>query len=166
MFEVRVDSAKIHRLEDRLGGATGGSIFEVELRHALEDTLLDMEAVARRRAKPHTVDTGTTARAIESRIYRGGRGLEGKLFTRQIAARAIEFGRRPGGKMPPSAPIADWVRRHRLPPTAVFLIRRKIARRGTTGLFFMRAAAEQAQQSIKKYADRAFLAIQASWGRP
>lgn len=42
----------------------------------------------------------------------------------------VEHGRRPGGKMPPEAPIKDWVKKHNIAEDAVFPIRRKIAKEG------------------------------------
>lgn len=41
----------------------------------------------------------------------------------------VEKGRRPG-KMPPDAPIRDWVKKHNISEDAVFPIRRKIGKEG------------------------------------
>lgn len=42
----------------------------------------------------------------------------------------VEHGRKPG-KMPPEAPIKDWIRKHNIDKRALFPIRRKIGKEGT-----------------------------------
>ena|SRR5688572_10605716 len=66
----------------------------------------------------------------------GGKVIVRFGFTAPYAVNVHE-GRAPGRKMPPEGPIADWARRHGLPPEAVFPIRRAIARRGIAPVKFL-----------------------------
>lgn len=160
-ISLKVDPRTLRRISEKLGGWGHEPIWDDVLKEAMEDLLNDMERAARIKAKPHLVDTGTTARFIESEIS-STKPLQGRLFTNQKGALAIDQGRKPGGRMPPEKPIADWMRRHKV-DAPVFLIRRSIARKGTKGLHFMEAAAKEAEKSIKKYADKAMFEIQRSW---
>lgn len=95
----------------------------------LGDILASIEGEARKGAKPHPVDTGETARSIESFANGPGRPLGGVVRSEHPAAAVLEHGRRPGARMPPTQPIADWVRRHGI-SAPVYVIARAIARRG------------------------------------
>lgn len=65
----------------------------------------------------------------------------------------VHFGRNPG-RMPPDAPIRAWARRHRLPETAVFPIRRAIGRRGTRGDEALTRGLDAARPAIRGFVAR------------
>jgi len=56
----------------------------------------------------------------------------------------VHEGRRAGSRMPPSAPIAAWMRREGIDPSAEFPIRRAIAQRRIEGRPFLRDALTEA----------------------
>lgn len=63
------------------------------------------------------------------------------VFSDAPHAPAIEFGRRPGGKMPPyheGTPLAKWVKIKMGADVPAFLVARSIARKGTKGQKFAR----------------------------
>lgn len=131
------------------------------LRNQLRGVLLQMEAEARRKAKPHSVDTGTFARSIQSDLTPLGAPLVGRVYSMQRLAPVLEVGRRPG-KMPPVAPIARWADKHGIdiPP---FVLARAIGRRGTKGLYAFAAAYALAQQQLAGVLRAAVLQIEINW---
>ena len=66
-------------------------------------------------------------------------GLQGRVHEVMPYGEVVEFGRRPGGKQPPTGPIEFWVIRKGLAAagpesrSVAFLIARAIGRRGTIG---------------------------------
>jgi hypothetical protein len=58
----------------------------------------------------------------------------------------LEYGRRAGAQMPPSLPIEEWAERHGIEPSAVFVIRRAIGRRGIPALHLMQKALDMSRQ--------------------
>jgi hypothetical protein len=70
------------------------------------------------------------------------RWVEGKI-------NQFRFGRRPG-RMPPDAPIRAWVAIKGLPESAVFPIRRKIAREGTRAQPFLTPSFEVTNKEFVK----------------
>lgn len=66
-------------------------------------------------------------------------GLQGRVHEVMPHGEVVEFGRRPGGKQPPTGPIEFWVIRKGLAAagpesrSVAFLIARAIGRRGTIG---------------------------------
>jgi hypothetical protein len=125
--------------------------------------MLYVQGEARKGAKPHSVDTGETARSIEAQLAPGPTPLSATVFTRKLYAPAVEFGRRPG-KQPPVDAIAPWVRRHGIDAPA-FVIARAIGRRGTQGLFFMRQAAEAGRRRIGDFLRASAREMQTRWPR-
>lgn len=160
MLDFDVNDASFNRLMRLLVP----DLYAEPIRGALQKVALIGEREARIKAKPHQVDTGETARAIESQVGGSGTALWAKVYTKQAeeVAFAIEYGRKPGGRLPPPEPIAAWARRHGV-GVPTFVLQRSIARKGTKGLFFMRAGRAAAQGAIPQALQDAFRSIQSSW---
>jgi len=133
------------------------------IKDLVTDAMLTGESAARRAAKPHTVDTGSVARSIEHKLRGNGPiPAGGAVFTRLVGAEAIDQGRVPGGRMPPVEPIRQWAVRHGIAIPA-FVLARAIARRGTRGLFFMRAAEDAVRRGLPGLVGRAADRIESRW---
>ena len=96
-----------------------------------------------------------------------GRRILGVVGTPIRYAWPVELGRRPGGRMPPVEPIADWavaqlgIEREEARGVA-FAIARKIAREGTEGAGMFRAGLEAAEPEMTAALRRGVARI-ASW---
>ena len=122
---------------------------------------LVQEREARIGAKPHGGDTGGTARSIESVLP--------TITAPWVAVVGhdrpyVDLGRR-AGKMPPVAPIADWLRRHgsSLSP---FMVARSIGKKGTKGLKFMKRGTDAAKRELPHLVDATIREVEAIFGRP
>lgn len=73
-------------------------------------------------------------------------------------------GRRPG-RMPPDAPIRGWARRHGIPASAVFPLRRAIGRRGTKGDKALTKGLNAARPAIRGFVELCAREIEAGAGR-
>lgn len=74
-------------------------------------------------------DEGTGARSITAR-----RTARTWTFGTPLSyMRVMEKGRRAGARMPPSGVMLPWMRRHGIPASHEFVIRRAIGRRGIKG---------------------------------
>lgn len=84
--------------------------------------------------------------SIHPEVRETGSGIIGLIATGHVYGLAVEKGRKPGGKMPPggkgskSRPLLPWIRvkmgiTGQEADRVEFLIRRKIARKGTKGAF-------------------------------
>ena len=145
----------------RLQTALSVDVVSAALRkHTVQPLLLLMEAEARRKAKPHGVDTGMTARSVQSQLLPGFTPL-GRVYSLNKLAPVIEVGRRPG-KMPPVEPIARWAKKHGINISG-FVLARAIGRRGTKGLYFMRVAGDVGKGNLVTYVRKAADALHASW---
>ena len=107
------------------------------------------------------VNTGETVNSIVIEPAREGSDSY-TVGTNKVAALIAEFGRRPGAKMPPHQPIADWVNEQQgLPNTAdddfdnvVFLVRQSIAENGLEAFMPARRAwqnvADEYEQNVER----------------
>lgn len=101
-------------------------------------------------------DTGELQRSIQRDVQ----PFSARVYTLKSYAEVMEFGRSPGGKMPPPQALAGWARRHGrdTSPSGLFVLARSIARRGIKGRFFMRKAADKTRRElprlVQKMADR------------
>lgn len=154
--DVRGDEALLRKLEPN--GLLGPA-----LRGLMQDAALVVEGEAKRRAKPHSVDTGRLANSIQSQVESRAVPLHASVFTKLEYARAAEFGRGPG-RMPPVEPIEDWARRHGSPGLG-FVIARAIGRRGTRGIRYMREGAEAAKGKFPALVAKAAQEIKQRWQR-
>lgn len=80
-------------------------------------------------------DTSALARSIHSQVQ----PTQARIGTNLVYASVMEFGRRPGGRMPPVAALVGWARRHGMAGRE-FVLARAIARRGIKGRFFLQKA--------------------------
>lgn len=126
-MSTTVDTRELVALERRFGSVPAA------VRQAavppMHRVVLAEEANAKRDAK---VDTGHFRRAITSRVEAIGTAVIGQWGSNLSYARAVEFGRKAGAKFPPKGVLvrSGWLRRHGIPDSAEFVIRRAIARRG------------------------------------
>ena len=88
--------------------------------------------------------------------------LEGIVASPEEYFINLEYGRRAGSRMPPSAPIEEWAYRHGMGLSAVFPLRRAIARRGIPARHMMRNALNQGRQHFAYVFFKRFLV---NWGR-
>lgn len=110
-------------------------LFKQPLRNLLSDAA-DIAEIKAKRAAPK--DTSSMARNITPDV--GSTKAKVSLPRNLEYYHVMEFGRKPGGKLPPLPAIAAWARRKGISASAVFPIARAIARRGIKGRFFMRQA--------------------------
>lgn len=91
----------------------------------------------RRRITAHgKVDTGAYRESIGYTISdrRGNLMLEvGPSVDNDLLGGVLEFGRRPGARMPPAGVLLPWMARHGIPEDREFVVRRAIGRRGLQG---------------------------------
>lgn len=78
-------------------------------------------------------DLGEFKKSVVYRTGRKGLAVEGEVYssdpnTGKVAV--IEYGRRPGSKMPPSGVLLGWMARRGVDPRLEFVIRRAIGRDG------------------------------------
>lgn len=105
---------------------------------ALEDTAAKIAHDARRDVKR---DTGALAASITYDVWGTSHGeVWGKVFSGKPYAAAVEFGRAPGGPMPPEGELLRWMARKGIPEEAEYAIRRKIAVQGIEPAPYLRPA--------------------------
>jgi hypothetical protein len=131
------------------------AVMAAELRRAMTASLLLVEADARLNA-PH--DTRRLAGSITHRIDGEGLQLVGHVGPSLLYGAPVEFGRRPGARMPPVAALLGWVQRHFHPVRArvtdevlyreAFALARAIARRGIPARPFMQPAFDKNRPQI------------------
>lgn len=133
---------------ERLGRALSPGIVQGPLRDVLQKAAREATRVAKGKAPR---DTGALMRSITPEV----RPLSARVYTRRGAAYfpVMEFGRRPGAKMPPPDKLRGWARRHGFPTTrgALFALARSIGRRGIKGRFYMRAGAQSVRRQMPGY---------------
>jgi len=144
-----VDVSQLVTLSKRYAAA--GPIVQDELVNAGERSALAIEGLAKRYAP---VDTGTLRRSIthEAKPYAGG--VRATAGTNVPYAEAVEKGRRAGASMPPRGVLiaSGWLRRHGLPDSAEFVVRRAIARRGIPARpYLIKAFSELKPQIVKEF---------------
>lgn len=76
--------------------------------------------------------------------------IRGAWGTNVPYRRVLEEGRRPGAPMPPSVVLLGWMRRHGIPESQEFVVRRAIGRKGTVGSRFM----QRSRAEVKPLARR------------
>ncbi len=136
---VEVDDADVRKgLNASVEGArTGMSEAFIDAGSLLVSTM-------RQNIEAHRkVDTGGLVNSIAAQIT-GRRGQQtlivGPDQAHAAQAAVIEYGRRPGSKMPPQGVLLEWMGRHGIPEELEFVIRRNIGRNGLAGQPFPFAA--------------------------
>jgi len=93
------------------------------------------------------VDTGQTAGHIFTAIEGHSlQDLNGVVASPDFHFQVLEFGRRAGARMPPSAPLEAWCERHGIDSSAVFAVRLAISRRGLPAHHMMQKTIEEGRK--------------------
>lgn len=100
---------------------------EHELQLAMAGAMRRAEGRARTGAR---IDTGDNLRKTKGTAERIPGGVRGLIGTSAQHGPTMEFGRRPGARMPPAGVLLGWMRRRGIPDRAEFPLRRAIGRRG------------------------------------
>lgn len=132
--------------------------MERDMRRTLQASLLLIEADARQLAAR---DTGRLGGSINNRISGTFPSLVGEVGPDARYGRFVEFGRRPGARMPPVDALMGWVQRHwhtiaerrrgvsrRTLRGEAYVLARAIARRGIPARPFMAPAYERNRSRI------------------
>lgn len=144
----------------RFGGAMGRiePILGQEIAVGMTRLVLRGEAGGKRRIK---VDTGHARRSLTHLVRAFAGRVEGRFGTNVVYAEVIEKGRR-AGKFPPKGVLvrSGWLRRHGIPDSREYLVRRAIARRGIKPAPYLRPALDHdvmphLRPEIEAAADRA-----------
>lgn len=90
---------------------------------------------------------------LQRSIQRDVSPFSASVYSIQKHASVMEFGRRPGAKMPPPSALEGWARRHGF-AGGTFVLARSIARRGIKGRFFMKAAREATIRELPRMLNR------------
>lgn len=142
------DPQKINMVISKLGGWKPTAI-----RRLIEKATNEGERIAREAAYPHeSMDTGRTASQIKGLVVSD---MMGMVYSNQQGVLAIEYGRKPGGKMPPVKILEEWAVRHGFPAGLGYVIARGIAANGTEGLHMFQKAVEYMTENMGKWADEA-----------
>ena len=129
----------------------------------IEDALDVMADIVLGKAKKYApVDSGRLRNGLFVELPEGRRGGVRFVTSPSPYAYVMEHGRKPGGKWPPEAPISLWVRRQLgIPPedprhaSAVYFLRRKIAKQGIQPRAFFQLAADFGNEEARRVFDRA-----------
>ncbi len=131
----------LEKLKKRLGPGV--------LNKALERGIAEASEISQEKAEGFVPrDTGAIANDLTTEV----RGLEATIFSTLPHARLVEYGRKPGGKLPPPDALEGWATRHgfRSRGTSVFVLARSIAQRGIKGRFFMRRAGRATKRALPR----------------
>jgi phage gpG-like protein len=154
--EIVIDASEFAAMGARFRNAA--PIVEREMKTAMVRSTAQIQHDAQVLVK---VDTGTLRRSITTNVT----PFLGRVGSNQPHAPVVEFGRKPGGKMPPPGVLDGWMARHGIPASAEFLIRRKIARKGIPAHPYLIPAFERNKHAIEAEfalaADRALRALAA-----
>ena len=136
---VRIDASLLRYLDPHRR--------EQVLRSAMTESMLFLE---NRVAHGTPVDTvalrGSLFHDLRGRWFGGLRGVVASPLE---YAPAVEYGRRPGGRMPPVAAIERWAQRVIGVRGLGYIIARSIARRGTRGAFMFQTAARDGVRTVE-----------------
>lgn len=124
-----------------------------EMRRAMAESVADVEGLAKVIVVAEAFDTGALAGSLTPDVQPIVGGVRGLVGTGLDYAEEVHDGREPGGPMPPEGELLPWMRRKGIPAEAEFFIRRKIARHGTKGVFFLRRALAEAEPRFRQRFD-------------
>lgn len=128
-ISITVDFSQVNALARRMGIDAKPAILH-EMTTAMHRVVIKGERQAKSTAKH---DTGDNRRRHTSTVEPVSGGVLGTIGTNSPHGPTVEFGRRPGAKMPPKGVLLGWMRRHNVPADREFVLRRAIARRGILG---------------------------------
>ncbi len=155
-FTVDVDG--LERIKKRLGPRVLNKALERGIAEASEISQEKAEGFAPR-------DTGAIANSLTAEV----RGLEAVIGSPLPQARFVEYGRKPGGKLPPPDALEGWASRHGFSArrgTTLFVLARSIAQRGKKGRFFMRRAGRATKRALPRIMKRVASDIERDFAKP
>jgi phage gpG-like protein len=143
-----IDASDLAGLSRRYAGAE--RVLADEMGAAARWAAFAVVALAQRYVKR---DTGNLANSLAGEVRSVAGGVEAVAGTSVPYAADVEYGRRPGGRMPPVEAIRAWAVSHRIPEEAAFAIARSIQRRGIPpSPYLTRALEELAPQIGERFA--------------
>lgn len=145
-FEVRI--AELPGYVARMRSAT--LVMRREMTNAMRRAVLTGEGRSKRIVAAERRDTSHLLRGITSDVTQISSGVRGVWGTTVPYGRVIHDGRRPGAAMPPQGALVGWMRRHGIPASAEFVVRRAIARRGIKAVPFLRRALQEVRPQIRR----------------
>lgn len=139
-MSATVDTRELVALERRFGTVPNAIVRGAV--PGMRRVVLTAERNAKRDVR---VDRGDLRRSITSVVEVHGTTVVGRWGSNKPHARPNEFGRAAGGRMPPQGVLvaSGWLRRHGIPESAEFVVRRAIARRGIKAQPFIRRPAAE-----------------------
>lgn len=148
-------TVKIDGLEElQRGFRLAPVITERESKRAMNESVIDVV----REVKPLVpVYRGTLRNSIASEVQGSGpkiRGIVGSTLKDEEYPAVMEFGRRPGAKMPPPDALIPWVTRvlkvkKSEAPAVAWIVARSIGKKGIKGRRFLRDGFQAALPRIK-----------------
>jgi len=101
------------------------------------------------------IASGQLSRSFYVSVNKGTKTVS--VGNRAPHALVVEFGRRPGKKMPPPRDVRDWLLAKGMPADSrnVYLISKKIVRDGIKGLYYMSRAVDAVIPTARKTIDDA-----------
>lgn len=130
-------------------------IANKHLDRAMQNAVLVLQGEARQRAP---VFMGALRGSIRSKVTGQGMSLKGVVGSalKEDYPVVMEFGRRPGAKMPPPQALERWVHLQMGVPTedapgVAYVVARSIGRKGIKGRFFMRRAYEENKNRVMAF---------------
>ena len=154
--ELKFDPWQWEKVRKRLSK----SFWDRGVQRMVKTLTEDMEKVAKHEAYPHPgMDTGSIRDSIHSHMVDS---FHGEIFSNKVEVKYVEFGRRPGGRMPPVDKIEAWAARHGM-PGAGYMIAKKIALRGTKGLQMFRKAYDYGRMMTSPRVSEAARYIEQLW---
>ena len=150
-LQMSLDQGSLRRLAQKLSPA--------KLAGAMHSGMEESVAWIKHRVVEETpVDRGFLRAGITTDIHGVGVGLTGTVFPSPAVAQyasVVEWGRRPGRKMPPIQVIAEWARRKGI-TTPAFVIARSIGRKGIPGKHMFEKAFKASKAPVQRIFERHF----------
>lgn len=141
MSELVIDAGRVGELAARF--EQGPAVLERAFKVAMDASVLAIETSAKEVVPK---DTGE----LRTSITTTATPFEGTVGTNKPYAPVMEYGRRPGGPMPPQGVLLDWMRRHGIDASAEYVIRRAIARKGIVGKRYMEQAFQKNEARVRQ----------------
>lgn len=140
-YTIELDQRQWRAAVERLGPERAAQ----RARAAMLESLAFLQNEVRQ-AMP--VDTGLGRGSVVTELRGRTLGdLSGEVGSPLAHVAVLEYGRKPGGPMPPVAPIEAWAQRHGMAGLG-YVIARAIARRGLKARHMFRNAAQKGQAVI------------------
>lgn len=143
---IDVDTRQLMQLASRMRGAD--RIVGEELVRAGQRSILAVEQTSKQIVASERRDLGNLVRSITGEVRPVAGGLQLIAGSNAPYAEVVHEGRGANKPMPPQGVLLPWMRRHGIPDSAEFVLRRKIGRDGIPGIFFFKRAFAQQRAAI------------------